>query len=146
MKQRLCLYPLLTHSNECRVRFPPMKTPPPQCGLTSKFFVLLFALTLLVGRQEGHLACKNWVVRYWRGYLSGARCKMICIWSIWCHCHLISCCSKIQNGLPFWCQLTQVALEKRPLNGCSNSSMVYIKYFVSFTSARQLILWVVWLK
>ena len=33
------------------------------------------ALTLLVGRQEGHPACKNWVVRYWRSYLSGARCK-----------------------------------------------------------------------
>ena len=33
------------------------------------------ALTLLVGRQEGHPACKNWVVRYWHGYLSGARCK-----------------------------------------------------------------------
>jgi len=25
--------------------------------------------------EEGHPACKNWVVRYWRGYLSGARCK-----------------------------------------------------------------------
>ena len=24
----------------------------------------------------------------------------------------ISCSSKIQNGLPFWCQLTQVVLEK----------------------------------
>jgi len=23
------------------------------------------ALTLLIGCQEGHLACKNWVVRYW---------------------------------------------------------------------------------
>jgi len=33
------------------------------------------ALTLLVGRQEGHPACKNWVVRYWRRYLHGARCK-----------------------------------------------------------------------
>jgi len=30
---------------------------------------------LLVGRQEGHPACKNSVVRYWRGYLPGARCK-----------------------------------------------------------------------
>ena len=29
--------------------------------------------------QEGHLACKNWVVRYWHGYLSGARCK----WSVY---------------------------------------------------------------
>jgi len=43
--------------------------------------------------------------------------QMICIWSSWCHCHLIiSCSSKIQNGLPFWCQFTQIVLEKRPLN------------------------------
>jgi len=35
---------------------------------------------------------------------------------------LISCSSKIQNGLPFWCRLTQVVLEKRLLNGCSSSS------------------------
>jgi len=34
------------------------------------------ALTLLVGRQEGHLACKNRVVGYWHGYLSGARCRL----------------------------------------------------------------------
>jgi len=46
---------------------------------------------------------------------------MICIWSSWCHCHLIiSCSSKIQNSLPFWCQFTRVVLEKRPLNGCSS--------------------------
>jgi len=32
------------------------------------------ALSLLVGRQEGHPVCKNWVVGCWRGYLSGARC------------------------------------------------------------------------
>jgi len=36
------------------------------------------------------------------------------------HCHpIIPCSSKIQNGLPFWCRLTQVVLEKRPLNRCS---------------------------
>ena len=34
------------------------------------------ALTLLVGRQEGHPACKIRVVGYWRGYLSGARCRL----------------------------------------------------------------------
>ena len=34
------------------------------------------ALTLLVGRQEGHPACKkNRVVGYWHGYLSGAKCR-----------------------------------------------------------------------
>ena len=46
-----------------------------------------------------------------------------CIWSSSCHCHpIVSCSGKIQNGLPFWCRLTQVVLEKRPLNGCSSSS------------------------
>ena len=35
------------------------------------------ALTLLVGRQQGHLACKKTrVVGCWRGYLSGARCRL----------------------------------------------------------------------
>jgi len=37
--------------------------------------VAFSALMLLVGQQEGHPTCKNWVVRYWHGYLSGARCK-----------------------------------------------------------------------
>ena len=35
------------------------------------------ALTLLVGQQEGHPSCKKtewW--GYWRGYLSGARCRL----------------------------------------------------------------------
>jgi len=79
------------------------------------YFILSgYCLTLLVAWQEEHPACKNWVVRYWRG----------CIWSSWCHCHpIIFCSSKIQNGLPFWCQLTQVVLEKRPLNGCSRSNL-----------------------
>jgi len=34
------------------------------------------ALTLLVGWQEGHPVCKNRVVGCWRGYLSGARCRL----------------------------------------------------------------------
>jgi len=33
------------------------------------------ASMLLVGRQEGHPGCKNCVVRYWRDFLFGARCK-----------------------------------------------------------------------
>jgi len=32
------------------------------------------AFMLLVGWQEGHLACKNWVVKCWCGYLFGVRC------------------------------------------------------------------------
>ena len=34
------------------------------------------ALTLLVGQQEGHPACKKRVVGCWRGCLSGARCRL----------------------------------------------------------------------
>jgi len=37
-------------------------------------------------------------------------------------CHpVISCSSKIQNGLPFCCQLTQIVLEKMALNRYSSS-------------------------
>ena len=35
------------------------------------------ALTLLVGLQEGHPACKNRVVGCWCGCLSGARCRQL---------------------------------------------------------------------
>jgi len=58
------------------------------------------ALTLLVGRQEGHPACKNWVVGCWHGYLSGSSADL----------HMarrmpllltISCFSKIQIGFFF---------------------------------------------
>ena len=100
------------------------------------------ALMLLVGQQEGHPACKKYgVMRCWRGYLSGARCKwfayssadatatpssLICIWFSWCHCHpIISCFSKIQNGLSFWYQPTQVVLEKRPLYVCVVCSVCF---------------------
>jgi len=34
------------------------------------------ALTLLVGRQEGHPACKKVSGGCWHGYLSGARCRL----------------------------------------------------------------------
>jgi len=73
-------------------------------------------MLLLVGQQEGHLACKNLSdeVLVWLSLWSEV--QMICMWYSWCHCHpIISCSSQIQNGLPFWCQLTQVVLEKRPL-------------------------------
>jgi len=37
--------------------------------------IAVFALTLLVGRQEEHPACKKWVVGCWRSYVSGSRCR-----------------------------------------------------------------------
>jgi len=46
--------------------------------LMIKIFVIgnlnFCASTLLVGRQEGHLACKKLTVGCWHGYLPGARC------------------------------------------------------------------------
>jgi len=48
------------------------------------------ALTLLVGHQELHPACKNGVMTCWHGCLSGV--QMMCIWSSWCHCHPIVSC------------------------------------------------------
>ena len=55
---------------------------------------------LLVGRQEGHPACKKWVVICWHGYLSGARCRLA-------YAQLmplpltVSCFSKIQISFTF---------------------------------------------
>ena len=41
-----------------------------------KYMICAFsALTLFVGRQEGHPAGKKRVVGRWRGCLSGARCR-----------------------------------------------------------------------
>ena len=61
------------------------------------------ALTLLVGRQEGHPACKK---------LSGGVLAWLSVWSevqtcirpSWCHCHSLSLASvKPRLVLPFWC-------------------------------------------
>ena len=86
------------------------------------FFLIIFvafsALTLLVGRQEGHPACKKQSggVLAW---LSVWNEVQTCIWPSWCHCHSLSL-SPVKSRLvfPFWYRLTQVVLEKRPLNGC----------------------------
>ena len=76
------------------------------------------ALTLLVGRQEGHPACKK---------LSGGVLTWLSVWSevltcicpSWCHCHSLSLASvKSRLVLPFWYRLTWVVPEKGPLNGC----------------------------
>ena len=52
--------------------------------------------------------------------------QIVCIWCSRCHCHPKTPSSlasfKSILVLPFWYWLTQVVLEKRPLNRCSNSS------------------------
>ena len=76
------------------------------------------ALTLLVGRQEGHPACKK---------LSGGVLAWLsvwcevhtCIWPSWCHYHSLSLASvKSRLVLPFWYGLTWLVPDKGPLNMC----------------------------
>jgi len=59
------------------------------------------ALMLLVGRQERHPACKNWVVGYWHGYLSGATCRLAYMAQLMPLPLTVSCFSKIQTGFTF---------------------------------------------
>ena len=85
------------------------------------FFVIIWwlsALTLLVGWQEGHPACKK---------LSGGLLAWLSVWSevqtcicsSWCHCHSLSLASvKSRLVLPFWYRITWVVPEKGPLNVC----------------------------
>ena len=58
------------------------------------------ALTLLVGRQEGHPACKNWVVGCWHGICleQGADLHMAQLMPLPL---TVSCFSKIQIGFAF---------------------------------------------
>ena len=75
------------------------------------------ASTLLVGRQEGHPACKklSGEVLAWLSVWSEVQ---TCIWPSWCHCHSLSrALVKSRLVLPFWYWPTRVVLEKGPLNG-----------------------------
>jgi len=79
------------------------------------------ALTLLVGRQEGHLACKTaiWMNGGVLVWLSVWSEMQTCIWPSWCHCHSLSLASvKSRLVLPFWYRLTRVVPDQRPLNVC----------------------------
>ena len=81
-------------------------------------FLAFSALTLLVGRQEGHPACKKLSggVLSWLSVWSEVQ---TCIWRSWCRCHSLSLASvKSRLVLPFWYRPTRVVPEKGPLNGC----------------------------
>jgi len=77
-------------------------------------------LTLLVGRQEGHIRpVKNleWWVLAWLSVWSEVQTCII-MTQLMPLLLAVSCFSKIQIGLPFWYRLTRVVPEKGPLNGC----------------------------
>ena len=87
------------------------------------------ALTLLVGRQEGHPACKNLSdgVLAWICLERGADLHMAQLMPL---PPTVSCFSKIQIGLPFWYRLTRVVPEKGPLNVCSVVVQLCFPYHV----------------
>jgi len=80
------------------------------------------ALTLLIERQEEHPACKNWVVRCRCGYLSRTRYWLFEYGPADATASPSPASFKPRLALPFWCRLSQVVLEKRPLNECTSSS------------------------
>jgi len=89
------------------------------------------ALTLLVGRQEGHPACKK-TEQWGAGVVvcleRGADLHMAQLIPLPL---TVSCFSKIRLVLPSWYQLTRVVPDKVPLNGC----VFIIATFYLFSSA-----------
>jgi len=82
------------------------------------YYYAFSALMMLVGRQEGHPACKK--TEWWDAGV------VICV-ERGADLHMarltplpltVPCFSKIQISLPFWYRLTWVVPEKGPLNGC----------------------------
>ena len=76
------------------------------------------AFSAVVGRQEGHPACKKLTagVLAWLSVWSEVQ---TCIRPSWCHYHSLFLASvKSRLVLPFWYQLTRVVPEKGPLTVC----------------------------
>ena len=83
--------------------------------------------------SEEHPACENWVMSCLCGHLSGTKCRLFAYGQADATAPKIpkSLASfKSRLVLPFWYQLNQVVLKKRPLNWCSSSS-VYCVLFLS---------------
>jgi len=80
LQQRYCHAPTLAGHSAIRPSVCPRAQLPrrrlPAAEVLSRPFAFS-DLTLLTARQEGHPACKNRVVGCWRGYLSGARCRLV---------------------------------------------------------------------
>ena len=74
-------------------------------------------LTLLVGRQEGHPACKK-LSSGVLAWLSVSSEVQTCIRPGWCHCHSLSCFTKIQIGFTFLVPAHLGSPGKGPLNRC----------------------------
>ena len=99
-------------------------------------------MTLLVGQQEGHPACKKPSGRV-LAWLSVWSEVQSCTWPSWCHCHSLSLAS-VQSRLvlPFWYYwLTRTLQLLQPFNGLFSRSTWVSRYQkgktnLDFTGAR----------
>jgi len=83
-----------------------------------------------LGVRKSIQAVKNWVMRCWHGYLSLARCKWFAYGPAYATATPLSLASlKSRMVWPFWCWLTQVVLEKRPLNGSLSVLLMPMGYW-----------------
>ena len=108
--------------------------------ITSRQTVVVSNVSL--GVRKSIQPVKNWVMGYWRGYLSAVWRKWFAYGPADATATVISCFSKIQNCLPFWCRLTQVVLEKGPLKVCMyvyslNDVFYRILTYISFSVRKR---------
>jgi len=92
------------------------------------------ALTLLVGRQEGHPACKKNLSGGVLAWLSVWSDVQACIRPSGCHCHSLSLASvKSKLVLPFCYRLTRVVPDRGPLKRyvCTGRPRVHHKTIIS---------------
>ena len=80
--------------------------------------------------RKGIWPVKSWVVAYWRGYLSGARCRLAYGPADATATQSLAPV-KSRLVLPFWYRLTWVLPEKGPLNGCV---CVYVRRMLLLTT------------
>ena len=100
------------------------------------------ALTLLVGRQKGHLACKKLSggVLVWLSVWSEVQ---TCIWPSGCHCLSVFLASvKSRLVLPSLYQLTWVVPEKGPLN--ARAPVCIYVVCVMHVGASPYLIWFKW--
>jgi len=98
------------------------------------------ALMLLLGQQEGHSACKR--TKWWGSGM------VICLeWGADLHTAqqmpLPLASVKSRLVLPFWYWLTQVVLEKGPLNVCNNLLVVFER---SCSGVVTILDWATWVQ
>jgi len=83
-----------------------------------------------LGSRKGIRPLKNWVMGCWRGYLSGARCRLAYGPADATATRRLYASVKSRLVLPFWYRLTQVVLDKGPLNGVCVCVCVCVCYFL----------------